>query len=210
MAPRQNERQLVFLKPEFKNAVAINNPSISGPAYPFLYGMIQEKGMQGGKKFFLDLKKNGVQIFPKNGPTLKALLTGTVKACVIQDTALLQAELKGEPVKMVYSQSGVYALAGVLGIDKDGPNVSAAKKFVEFALSKAGQDVMRNPKNGGSDSYPSQRVEFKPFSALISYDTYFWCWSNPAMNISGFIFCYLLNFRRGKSRTNRRGSRALR
>jgi iron(III) transport system substrate-binding protein len=66
------------LKPEFKNAVAINNPSISGPAYPFLYGMIQEKGMQGGKKFFLDLKNNGVQVFPKNGPTLKALLTGTV------------------------------------------------------------------------------------------------------------------------------------
>ncbi|UOF92739.1 extracellular solute-binding protein [Fodinisporobacter ferrooxydans] len=142
-----------LLKPEFKNAVAMNDPSISGPTFPFVAGMLQSMGTQQGKQFFTSLKKNGMKVFPTNDNTLKALIAGQVKAVMIQDSALTSAKQKGDPIQIVYPTSGVSSLPGVIAIDKNAPNMDAAKKFVEFVLSKEGQQVMLDPKNGGGDSY---------------------------------------------------------
>lgn len=142
-----------LLKPEFKNAVAMNNPSISGPTYPFVAGMLQMKGQSAGKKYFEDLKKNGMKVFPTNGNTLKALLSGKVKAVMIQDSALTSAKVKGDPIKMVYPPSGVTSMSTNIAIDKNAPDKAAAEKFIEFILTKQGQKFDLNPKNGGGDSY---------------------------------------------------------
>lgn len=142
-----------LLKPEFKNAIAMNDPSISGPTFPFVAGMLQMMGTQKGEQFFMNLKKNGLKVFPTNGVTLKALLAGQVKAIMIQDSALVSAKVKGDPIQIVYPTSGVMSLPGAIAIDKNAPDMAAAKKFVEFVLSKQGQQVMINPKNGGGDSY---------------------------------------------------------
>ncbi len=142
-----------LLKPTFKNAVAMNNPLISGPTYPFVAGILQQMGTTKGENYFKQLKANGLKVFPTNGVTLQALLGGQVKAIMIQDSALTNAKVSGEPIKIVYPKSGVYMLPGVIAIDKYAPDMAAAKEFLNFVLSKQGQTVMLNPKNGGGDSY---------------------------------------------------------
>ena len=142
-----------LLSPSFKNSVAMNNPAISGPTYPFVAGILQQMGAARGEAYFRDLKANGLKVFPTNGVTLQALEEGQVKAIMIQDSALTKAKVSGEPIKLVYPKSGVYMLPGVLGIDSHAPDLAAAKAFVAFVLSPAGQRIMANPSNGGGDSY---------------------------------------------------------
>ncbi|QSO48073.1 ABC transporter substrate-binding protein [Alicyclobacillus mengziensis] len=142
-----------LLQPQWKGQVAMNDPAVSGPTFPFVAGMMQLKGTQGGEQFFTQLKANGLKIFRTNGVTLKALLKGQVKAIMIQDSALTSAKAKGDPIHIIYPSSGVFTLPDVVAIDKNAPDMAAAKKFVEFVLSKQGQAVMLNPKNGGGDSY---------------------------------------------------------
>jgi iron(III) transport system substrate-binding protein len=142
-----------LLSPQWKGQVAMNDPAVSGPTFPFVAGMMQLKGTQGGEQFFTQLKGNGLKIFRTNGVTLKALLNGQVKAIMIQDSALTSAKAKGDPIQIIYPSSGVFTLPDVVAIDKNAPDMAAAKKFVEFVLSHQGQKVMLDPKQGGGDSY---------------------------------------------------------
>lgn len=142
-----------LLKPEFKNAVAMNNPAISGPTYPFVAGIIQEKGLAGGEQFFTQLKQNGLQVYAKNGPTIQALLTGKVKVALAQDAALIGKEVKGSSIAIVYPKSGTFLLKNIMSIAKHAKDPKAAEKFVEFCLTPQAQKIMNDPKQGGSDSY---------------------------------------------------------
>jgi len=142
-----------LLKPEFKNAIAMNDPSISGPTYPFVAGMMQLLGQSKGRQYFQNLKANGLKVFPTNDNSLKALVAGQVKVIMIQDSALISAKNSGDKIQIVYPSSGVFTLPGVMSIDKNAPDMDAAKKFVEWVLSPAGQKVALDVKNGGGDSY---------------------------------------------------------
>jgi len=142
-----------LLKPAFKDTVAMNDPSISGPTFPFVAGMLQKDGTKAGEQFYTQLKQNGMKVFPTNDNTLKALVAGQVKAVMIQDSALVDAKQKGDPIQIVYPTSGVFSLPGVISIDKKAPDMAEAKKFAEFVLSQEGQKVMTDPNNGGGDSY---------------------------------------------------------
>jgi len=142
-----------LLKPEFKNAVAMNDPSISGPTYPYVAGILQMMGQAKGKQFFSKLKANGLHVYPTNDNTLQALLEGHVKVITIQDSALIGAKVSGDPIRIVYPSSGVFTLPGTIAIDKHAPDMALAKRFVEWVLSPAGQRVSLNVKNGGGDSY---------------------------------------------------------
>lgn len=143
-----------LLKPQWKNAIAMNDPAISGPTYPFVAGVVQQMGSTAkGENFFTKLKQNGLHVFDTNTVSINALLTGKVKLALVQDSALMSDEAKGDPIAIDYLQSGTYTLPSVIGIDKKAPDMAAAKAFVEFALSKEGQKIMTNVKLGGGDSY---------------------------------------------------------
>ncbi|MFT8313230.1 MAG: extracellular solute-binding protein [Clostridium sp.] len=139
--------------PKFKNGIAMNDPSTSGPTYPYVSGMLQSMGDTQGKNFYQNLKTNGLKVFPTNDNTLKALVSGQVKAITIQNSALINAKKSGDPVDIIYPSSGVFTLPGVISINKNAPDMDAAKQFVEYCLSPEGQSVMLDPKNGGGDSY---------------------------------------------------------
>jgi iron(III) transport system substrate-binding protein len=142
-----------LLKPEFKDAIAMNDPSISGPTYPFVAGMLQQLGDSKGKQFFQDLKKNGLKTFPKNPNTLQSLTTGATKAIMIQDVAILDSKLKGDPIELVYPTSGVSMLYGTIAVNTKSPNQETAKQFVDYVLSVEAQKRMLDSKNIGSDAY---------------------------------------------------------
>lgn len=152
-----------LLKPEFRNAVGMNNPAISGPTYPLVAGMFQLMGVNRGMRYFEALKRNGLKIFPTNGNTLQALLNGTIKVAMFQDSAEINAKLSGDPVNVIYPTTGVTMLPSDIAINSKAPDMSAAKRFVEFVLSgPRGQKVMQDISAAGSDSL------FQPVTKVIN------------------------------------------
>jgi iron(III) transport system substrate-binding protein len=143
-----------LLKPQFKGQVAMNNPSISGPTFPAVFGLMNIEGngnYKSGESFFTKLKANGLQVFDTNGPTLTNLDKGTVKFAIAQDSAIMSQINKGMPFKIVYPSSGVSTLSSNIGIDAKAPHMAAAKEFVNYVLSVEGQKVESTAKTGDAN-----------------------------------------------------------
>jgi iron(III) transport system substrate-binding protein len=139
-----------LLQPQWKGLVGMDNPAISGPTFPVVAGFLYGMGMGNGQKFFAQLKANGLKVFATNKPTLSALSNGSIKIAIAQDSAEIDAIKKGSPLAIVYPTDGVTMLPSAIGISAHAPDMAAAKEFVNFALSAAGQQIMLT--KGGGDS----------------------------------------------------------
>ncbi|MEO7016039.1 MAG: extracellular solute-binding protein, partial [Leifsonia sp.] len=137
----------------YAGKVGMNDPSQSGPTYPFIAGVMnqlggQSGGVAAGETYFTKLKSNGLKVFPTNGDTLHALETGQIDYGLIQSSAATGEVVKTKPTakfqpKVAYLPKSTL-LPSVIGIDKGASAVqqAEAKKFVDFALSPKGQAVM--------------------------------------------------------------------
>jgi iron(III) transport system substrate-binding protein len=180
-----------LLDPKYKGMIGMNDPSQSGPTFPFIAGLMnqlggQSNGVSAGKDYLTKLKANGLHVFPTNGDTLHALETGQISYGLIQSSAAAGevAKVKKSAAfdpKVVYLPKATL-LPGVIGIDKAAPTAvqNEAKQFVEFVLSAAGQQAMQagDPK-GDSLFWPVvPGVKALPaLPAIPAYqkiDPYFW------------------------------------
>ncbi len=133
-----------LLKPQWRGAVGMNNPALSGPTYPFVAGMMQMLGgVNPGEHYFQSLKANGLHVFPTNKVTLGALVAGTIKLAVVQNSAGLGFAYKNPGLKVAYP-SKVTLLPGILGIDShaSATQIAESKQFANFVYSPQGQAAM--------------------------------------------------------------------
>src|SRR5579859_3143445 len=83
-----------LLSSQWKGQVGMNDPSQSGPTFPFIAGMMNYLGgVNAGESFFTKLKANGLVIHPTNGHTLQALTSGQIDLALVQSSAAIGAEL---------------------------------------------------------------------------------------------------------------------
>jgi iron(III) transport system substrate-binding protein len=76
--------------PAYRNLVGMNDPSISGPTYPMLAGLLsQAGGWPQGQGFVMSLKANGLQMFDKNDATLAALQAQSISLAIVQSSAAI-------------------------------------------------------------------------------------------------------------------------
>ncbi|MFI1916206.1 ABC transporter substrate-binding protein [Nocardia sp. NPDC020380] len=144
-----------LLTPAWKDAVGMPNPSVSGPAYPFVAGMFaQLGGDEQGKQYFQALKNNGLHVYDTNAPLLHGLQIGEVKVALLQSSAGIAAALKDPTLKVAYLPK-VTALPSVIGIDAKASAAvqNEAKKFADFVLGRPGQQVMLQGDAGGDSLY---------------------------------------------------------
>lgn len=74
--------------PAYRNQIGMNDPSISGPTYPMLAGMLdQAGGWPQGQGYVEALKANGLQMFDKNDATLAALQAQAINLAIVQSSA---------------------------------------------------------------------------------------------------------------------------
>ncbi len=135
----------------YKGKVGMNNPSISGPTFPFIAGLMDQMGgEQAGKDYLTKLKANGLVVNAKNGPTLHALEVGNIQVALVQSSAAINEvnTFKAKPVagfspKVVFL-SKTTLLPSCLAIDAhaSAAQQSASKQFVDYVLSSEGQDLM--------------------------------------------------------------------
>ena len=181
-----------LLQSRWKGAVGMNDPSQSGPTYPFIAGMMSHLGgVKPGERFFEQLKANGLVINPTNGPTLQALTSGQIELALVQSSAGVGAELGDRSLRVEYLNPATL-LPSAIGIDaKASPAVQAeAEQFVRFVLSKQGQHVMQSGDPTGDSLYYPVVQGVKPLPALPSLaevktqtiDPYTWGSREPSIN----------------------------
>ncbi|MDA8341872.1 MAG: extracellular solute-binding protein [Actinomycetota bacterium] len=132
-----------LLDPQWKGAVGMNNPAISGPTYPFVAGVMQQLGgVAQGEQFFTQLKNNGLHVYTTNKVTLTALLNGTIKLALVQNSAGIGFQFTAPQLKVAYP-SRVNLLPSVIGIDAKAPKqeIAEAEQFANFVYSAQGQAV---------------------------------------------------------------------
>jgi iron(III) transport system substrate-binding protein len=159
-----------LLSSKWKGAVGMNDPSQSGPTYPFIAGMMNYLGgVSKGESFYTKLKANGLVINPTNGPTLQALTSGRIKLALVQSSAGVGAVLGDKQLAVKYLNP-VTLLPSAIGIDaKASATVrKEAEKFVNFVLSPAGQKVMQSGDPTGDSLYYPVLQNTNPLPALPS------------------------------------------
>ncbi len=181
-----------LLGSRYKGLVGMNDPSQSGPTYPFIAGLMnqlggQAKGVPAGEAYLTKLKANGLHVYPTNGDTLHALETGQIDYGLIQSSAAT-GEVAKTATSASYDPKVVYLprptlLPGVIGIDKGAPPAeqAEAKRFVQYVLSPAGQHVMQTGDLTGDSLYWPVVPGIRPVATLPPFptnyqkiDPYFW------------------------------------
>jgi iron(III) transport system substrate-binding protein len=164
-----------LLSPDWKGAVGMNDPSQSGPTFPFIAGMMNflggSSGVAKGEAYYTKLKANGLVINPTNGPTLQALTSGQIKLALVQSSAGIGAESTDSSLKVDYL-SPITLLPSAIGIDAQAPKAEQleAEKFVKFVLSKKGQQVMQSGDPTGDSLYYPVVNGVQPLPSLPSLD----------------------------------------
>jgi len=130
-----------LIKPEFKGDVQMANPAASGTAYTALATLVQVFGEDKAFDYLKALHKN-ISNYPKSG-------TGPVKAAARGETAVgvsfmhdVPGEVKnGFPVGMAAPCEGTGYEVGSMSILKGARNMDNAKKFFDWALTPAAQQI---------------------------------------------------------------------
>ncbi|MHB8378665.1 MAG: ABC transporter substrate-binding protein [Acidimicrobiales bacterium] len=140
---------------QFKGMVGMNDPSQSGPTYPFIAGIMDylgkyksgstAKAVAAGESYFTALKSNGLVVNSTNGPTIAAMEAHTISMAAVQSSACYGAALTNFPSMKVKYLNPSIALPSVIGIDGEASKTvrQDARKFVDWVLSPAGQAVMQ-------------------------------------------------------------------
>ena len=159
-----------LLGSQWKGQVGMNDPSQSGPTFPFIAGMMNYLGgVSQGESYYTKLKANGLVIHPTNGPTLQALTSGQINLALVQSSAAIGAAIGAKNIGIEYPNP-VTILPSAIGIDAKAPAAeqAEAKQFAEFVLSPAGQKVMQSGDPTGDSLYYPVLQGVNPLSALPS------------------------------------------
>ncbi|MGB2064145.1 MAG: ABC transporter substrate-binding protein [Marinomonas gallaica] len=127
-------------KPEYKNQVAMPSPLYSGAALIHLATLTSEPTL--GWDYYEALHNNKAMAQGGNGSVLKAVSSGTKPYGVIVDFLAIREAQKGAPLEFIFPKTGVSMVTEPVAIMKGAKNKDAAKKFVDFVLSKQGQQLV--------------------------------------------------------------------
>lgn len=162
-----------LLNPAYKGEIVMTNPVASSTAYLFVQDQLQRLGTDKGWDYLLALAPLVGQ-FPDSGSAPAKLIgTGEYSLGISYIHALAKYKAEGFNVKMIAPPQSVGDV-DCISIMKNTKNLSAAKKFVDFMLSKEAQELMSsidftipvNPEAKGAEgSVPVSQLD------LINYDT---------------------------------------
>ncbi len=120
-----------------RNQVVLPSPLYSGAAAIFMGTLAALPDL--GLPYFHALAQNGAVAVAGNGQVLTEVAGGQKQYGVLVDFMALNAKAAGSPVNFVFPRNGVTVVTEPVAILASAHNVPAAKAFVDFLLSAAGQ-----------------------------------------------------------------------
>ena len=128
-----------LLDPALKGQIAMPSPLASGAATIHMATMTGNEAFGWG--FYEDLAAQGAQPQGGNGGTFKAVAGGEKMAGIVIDYLPIREAAKGSPVAFVFPKEGVSAVTEPVAILKGTDAPEAARLFVDFLLSREGQEL---------------------------------------------------------------------
>lgn len=129
-----------LLTEDNKGQIAVPSPLYSGAALNHLHSVVNVPGI--GWEFYEGLAKLDIAPEGGNGPALKAVASGLAKYGIIADADVIRAKAKGSPVDLIFPKDGVSFITEPVAIMSTAKNAEGAKKFIDFLLSKEGQELV--------------------------------------------------------------------
>jgi iron(III) transport system substrate-binding protein len=131
-----------LLNPEHKGKIVLADPSYSGAA---LYTMITlAQTEEFNWDYFVRLYENEMQIIKGNTSLIQAVADGELDMGITIDFMVRDLINKnpGTPIDYIFPEEGVVLVPSPIAITKDCQNLPAAKVFIDFILSKEGQEFL--------------------------------------------------------------------
>ncbi len=138
-----------LLKPEFKGQISMAHPSTSGTSYTILATIVQMRGEEATWKYFSALNQN-IRQYTKSGttPPMDVGLGEAAIGITFSHDGLKPA-FEGYPVALSFPKDGTGYEIGCMALIKNGPSkeTSNGKRFIDWMLSKRGQDLFETSKS---------------------------------------------------------------
>ena len=130
-----------LLNPIYKNEIQVANPASSGTAYTMIATLVQLMGEDKAFEYMKGLHKN-IATYTRSGTgPIKAVARGetTVSISFVHDGP--GEAMQGFPVATITPAEGTGAEIGSMSLIKGARNLDHAKKFYEWALTAAAQEM---------------------------------------------------------------------
>ena len=174
-APLHPKHWADLIRPEYKNQVAMPSPLYSGAALIHLATLTANPKL--GWEYYENLNRNQARAKGGNGGTFKAVASGEKPYGMVVDFMAIRAKAKGSPVVLVFPEEGSSFVTEPVAIMAGTKHVNAAHSFVDFLLSKQGQNLVRTQgyiparnNMGAPDGFPVRAeiktMAFSPAKAL--------------------------------------------
>jgi len=124
-------------KPNFKDAYGLANPSLSGTAFLGVAMLARTFGWS----YFEALHANGARLGKGSAQLVEDTAAGDLLASLAVDYVVLDKIDRGATLALVYPAE-LIVIPSPIAILKGGPNNEAAKKYVDFVLSREGQAIL--------------------------------------------------------------------
>jgi ABC-type Fe3+ transport system substrate-binding protein len=131
--------------PVYQNHVGISAPSRSGTTHLTIETILQGEGWDAGWAQLLEIAGNFAQVSDRSFGVPDAVNSGQYGIGIVIDFFGLAAKASGFPVEFVYPTVTTLVPANIAMIE-GAPNPNAARAFIAFLLSPAGQEVLLDPK----------------------------------------------------------------
>ena len=131
-------------KPEYKDEVLMSNPAISGTNYAIVNGLLQAKGEEEGWKLFKGIGQNAPYFSKRGKEPSQKTIAGEVGIGITYIDGTIMKLVDEYPVEVVYPEDGIPWVPACMAIFSNNSNVEGSKAFVDWILSKKGQEFIRD------------------------------------------------------------------
>lgn len=129
-----------LLKPEFKDYVAMTDPTTSGTTLFTVAGLVQNP--RYGWEYFEKLKAHGVKLENGSSGVVNKAAAGEYKVSVGVDYIARTVMAQGATIGFVYPDQDIPIIESPIAIIRNTKNPDAAKKLYDYIISEEGQSVL--------------------------------------------------------------------
>lgn len=170
-APFVPRRWTDLLDARARGQVAMPSPAVSGAAAIHVEALAQQADL--GWSYIERLVANGVQARGGNGPVMQAVSGAERAFGIVIDYLPIREAARGAPVRFIFPEDGVSAISEPAAILSTARNVPAAVAFMNFLLSREGQELASrqgflpiDPSVAPPAGFPDPRtIKVMPFDA---------------------------------------------
>lgn len=129
-----------LLKPEFKDYIALTDPTTAGTTMFTVAGLIQNP--KYGWDFMEKLKANGLRLENGSSAVVNKAAAGEYKVSIGVDYIARTVMAQGATVGFAYPEDDIPIIESPIAIIKNTKNLEAAQKLYDYIISDEGQAVL--------------------------------------------------------------------